>query len=212
MDQYLLTGEFYLHPTPGGAYYATSRPSKEAGRSFLQHLLRAPETPKLTIGLVKEWTGFNEHDALELIYRLQSSGFIQGLPEPLRVPQESIENILPPLLSQLSDQGKAVLAEKRGLIIAAAGYPHEVTEELAALGADLVSVHERHAGLLQNNLRIKADGWGMVTASGYSELGFWPLYIGEEYYILVLSGLPQFNQATFTTLVWSLGVRYSRAG
>lgn len=211
MDRYALTGEYYLHPTPGGAYYATCRPVREAARTFLQRLLRAPETPALTVDLVKEWTGLDEHDGLEFIYRLQSSGFVQGLPHSLSAPKDSIESILPPLLSKLSDEGKAVLAESMGFQLGAAGFAHEVTEELAALGADLANVQERHSRMLHNNLRIRADGWGIVNASGYSEIGFWPLYFGNTYFILVVSGMPQFNQAAFTTLVWSLGVRYGRS-
>lgn len=208
MDRYALTGEFFLHPTPGGAYYAVSRPEPDPARAFLQRLLTVPDAPALTVAQVTEWTGLNEHDGLELIYRLQSSGFVQGLTEPLSVAQESMEMAIPPLLSQLSSEGKAVLAESRGLQIGAAGYTHEVTEELAALGADLASVQERHSGLLRNNLRLRGDGWGLVNAAGYSEIGFWPLYFGQQYFILVLGGMPRFNQKAFTTLMWTLGVRY----
>lgn len=208
MDQYTLTGEFYLHPTPAGAYYAASRPTPEPARAFLQRLMRESETPRLTTELLKEWTGLSEQDALEFVYRLQSSGFVQGLPVRVAVPPERIEALLPPLLAQLSDEGRAILAEKRGLYLGTAGFAHETSEELAALGADLATVHERHSKLLHGNMRLRSDGWGMVNASGYSEIGFWPLYFGEDYFILVVGGLPRFNQEAFTTLLWTLGVRY----
>ncbi len=119
-----------------------------------------------------------------------------------------IEALLPPLLAQLSDEGRAILAEKRGLYLGTAGFAHETSEELAALGADLANVHERHSKLLHGNLRLRSDGWGMVNAGGASEIGFWPLYFGEEYFILVVGGMPRFNQEAFTTLLWTLGVRY----
>lgn len=208
MDRYSLTGEYFLHPTPGGAYYASARPDPEPARVLLQRLLTEPETPALTKDWVLEATGLNEHDGLELIYRLQSSGFVQGLKTAQVAPRESMESVISPLLAQLSDEGKAVLAESRGLQIGAAGYTHEVTEELAALGADLAAVQERHNGLLRNNLRLRADGWGLVNAAGYSEIGFWPLYFGQQYFILVLGGMPRFNQEAFTKLMWTLGVRY----
>lgn len=212
MDQYTLTGEYYLHPTPAGAYYAVSRPTRDPARIFLQRLLREAETPRLSAQLVQDWMSLNESDALEFVYRLQSSGLIQGLPVPVAVPKDSVESLLPPLLGQLSDEGKAILAEKRGLYLGTAGYPHEASEELAALGADLASVQERHAKLLHNNLRLRSDGWGMVNASGYSEVGFWPIYLGDEYFILIIGGMPRFNQAAFTTLIWALGVRYGGSG
>ena len=47
-----------------------------------------------------------------------------------------------------------------------------------------------------------------MAANGASELGFWPLYMGDEYFILILTGAPRFNQEAFTTLMWTLGVRY----
>ena len=116
--------------------------------------------------------------------------------------------MLPPLLAQLSDEGKAILADKRGLYLGTAGFAHETAEELAALGGDLASVHERHSRLLHGNMRLRSDGWGMVNAAGYCEVGFWPMYFGDDYFILIVNGMPRFNQEAFTTLVWTLGVRY----
>jgi hypothetical protein len=203
MDHYTLTGEFFLHPTPAGAYYAASRPTRDPARLFLQRLLRESETPRLTADLVQDWMSMGQQDALEFIYRLQSSGFVQGLPMHVEVPPDSIEAMLPPLLSQLSDEGKAILADKRGLYLGTAGFAHET-----ALGGDLASVHERHSRLLHGNMRLRSDGWGMVNASGYCEVGFWPLYFGDDYFILIVNGMPRFNQEAFTTLVWTLGVRY----
>jgi hypothetical protein len=211
MDQYTLTGEYFLHPTPAGAYYAASRPERDPARIFLQRLLREQQTPRLSTALVQDWMSLSEQDALEFIYRLQSSGFIQGLPVQVEVPPDRIEALLPPILSQLSDEGRAILAEKRGLYLATAGFAHEQSEELAALGADLANVQERHGKLLHGNMRLRSDGWGLVNASGYCEIGFWPLYLGNEYFILVVGGMPRFNQEAFTTLIWTLGVRYGGA-
>lgn len=211
MDQYTLTGDYFLHPTPAGAYYAASRPERDPARTFLQRLMREQQTPRLTTALVQDWMSLGEQDALEFIYRLQSSGFIQGLPVQVEVPPDRIESLLPPILSQLSDEGRAILAEKRGLYLATAGFAHEQSEELAALGADLANVQERHAKLLHGNMRLRSDGWGLVNASGYCDIGFWPLYLGTEYFILVVGGMPHFNQEAFTTLIWTLGVRYGGA-
>jgi hypothetical protein len=208
MINYALTGEHYLYPTPGGAYHAVSSSGDEPSRQFLQRLLTQKETPRLTHALLRDWTSLDEQHGLELIYRLQSSGFVQGLPASLSAPRETLESLLPPLLERLSDEGKAVLAEKRGLYIGTSGYSHEATEELAALGADLAALEIRYGKLLHNNLRLPRGGWGLVNASGYSEVGFWPLHLGNEIFVLIVGGLPQFNQVAFTTLIWALGVRY----
>ncbi len=208
MDHYALTGEYFLHPTPAGAYYAASRATREPARSFLQRLLREPETPALAPDLAQDWTQLDEQGALSFVYRLQASGYVQGLPMQVEVPRERVEALLPPLLAQLSDEGRAILADKRGLYLGTAGFTHEAAEELAALGADMAAVQERHARLLEGNLRLRSHGWGLVGAGGYSELGFWPLYFGDDYFLLIIGGQPRFNQEAFTSLVWTLGVRY----
>lgn len=208
MDQYTLTGEFFLHPTPAGAYHAVSRSTSDPARQFIRRLLRSRETPRLTPELMSNWLDLDEQQALQFVYRLQNSGLVQGLPVQVEVPPERVEALLPPLLTQVSDSGHAVLADQRGLYVGKAGFTHEAAEELAALGADLAGVNERHARLLHGNLGLRSDGWGMVGASGYSELGFWPLHFGEDYFILAVGGSPRFNQEAFTTLLWILGVRY----
>ena len=96
-----------------------------------------------------------------------------------------------------------------------------ICSQLAAHGRGGLPNHEiqRHKGaitggsqcaarLLHGNMRLRSDGWGMVNAAGCSEVGFWPLYFGDDYFILIVSGMPRFNQEAFTTLVWALGVRY----
>ena len=210
-DHYSLAGEFYLHPTPAGAYFAASRPTRDPARAFLLRLLQEATTPQLTPELVQGWTGSSPEAALEFVYRLQSAGLIQGLPVPVSVPPDSVEALLPPLLAQLAEDGRALLADQRGLYLGTAGFAHEQSEELAALGADLASVQERHAQLLHGNMRLRGDGWGFMNAGGYSELGFWPLYFGDDYFILVVGGQPRFNQEAYTTLIWTLGVRYGGA-
>lgn len=212
MDHYTLTGDFYLHPTPAGAYHAASRPASDAARQFIRRLLRTRETPQLTGSGLAQWLGMDEQQALQFVYRMQNTGLLQGLPVQIEVPAESIEAMLPPLLAQLCDSGQAVLGDKRGLYIGKAGYTHEAAEELAALGADLVALHERHARLLHGNLGLRSDGWGLIGAGGYCDIGFWPLHFGDEVFVLAAGGTPRFNQEAFTTLLWILGVRYGAAG
>lgn len=209
---YVINGERFLHPTPGGAYYAVSRTADEAPRRFLQALLRERETPAATPDQVARLAGMDEQDALRLLYHMQAGGLVEGLEHPMSAPEDSLEAMLPALLAQLSDTGRAVLAERRGLHMGTAGFTHESSEEFAALAADLMAVHERYEKLLHRNVRARGDGWGLVNASGYAEIGCWPLHIGQQRFFLVVGGLPQFNQAAYTTLVWTLAVRYGGVG
>ena len=108
----------------------------------------------------------------------------------------------------MSDEGKAILAESRGLYLGCAGFTHEAAEELAALSANLTTVYARHKELLHGNLGYRQRAWGLVDASGNSEVGFWPLYIGQNRFTLIIGGIPQFNQPGFKRLVWALEMRY----
>jgi hypothetical protein len=208
MNTYSLIGGLYLHPTPAGAYHAVSRPTTDTARHFIRKLLRTRETPALTPELLAAWLHLEDQQNLEFLYRMQSSGLVQGLPVPATAPTGSIESLLPPLLALMSDTGQAVLSDKRGLYIGKSGFPHEAAEELAAVAADLAELNSRHSTLLHGNLGLRTNGWGMIVASGYSELGFWPLHFADDYFILVVGGTPQFNQEAFTKLLWVLGVRY----
>ena len=49
-------------------------------------------------------------------------------------------------------------------------------------------------------MRLRSDGWGMANAAGCSEVGFGRC-LGDDYFILIVSGMPRFNQEAFTTLV-----------
>lgn len=203
-----LGGDYFLHPTPAGTYFAVSRPEADAGRRFLQDLLAQPQTPALTLDALKSATSLQEQPALAFLERLQVAGHVQGLPQPMQAPAEPDATLLPALLSQLSDEGKAVLADAGGLMLAAVGFKHAHSEQLAALGAELAALQRRHAGL-RAQMGLASDGWGLVSAAGYSELSFWPLYVGASRFHLAVSGQPRFNQQAYTRLVWALAQRHA---
>jgi hypothetical protein len=210
MDTYTLQGEAFLHPTPAGAYFAVSHAERDLPGAFMLRLVQEPESPALTTALLQDWTGLAEPDALAFLYRLQEAGLVQGLPEPVSAPRANLESLLPGLLTALSLEGRAVLADTQGLALGSAGYSPEATEELAALAADVAALQARHAGLLDKHFRLGWQGWGIVSAAGYSELGCWPLHLGDYRFILVLHGEPRLNQPAFIQLVWALGVHYAR--
>ena len=108
----------------------------------------------------------------------------------------------------LSSQSKVLLADTQGFYVCSQGFPHETAEELSALSADIASLQERHQRLVGNNLGLETSAWGLVEASGGSRIGFWPLFIGEQRFALIISGCPQFNQPALTSLVWALSKRY----
>jgi hypothetical protein len=60
-------------------------------------------------------------------------------------------------------------------------------------------------------LGITSQSWAIVDAFGNSQIGFWPLFIGKNRFVLVISGVPHFNQPEMVDLVWALSVRYSES-
>lgn len=210
MSEYLLTENLYLGISPGGTYYAVQDNAEEPGRLFLHRLLQEAETPVFTLDIACELTGQKKRRALEFVHWMQEAGLILGLEQSETAPQETLERLLPALLPTLSDEGKAVLAESRGLYLGSAGFTHEAAEEMAALSANLITIYARHKELLQGNLGYRQRAWGLVDASGNSEVGFWPLYIGQNRFTLIIGGVPQFNQVGFKRLVWALEMRYGK--
>lgn len=208
MSEYILSENLYLSVTPGGAYYATQDNTEEPCRNFLHKLLQKPAAPLFDADIALELSGVDKKRSLEFVHWLQEAGLISGQEQAETASTESLEQLLSRLLSTLSDGGKAVLAESHGLYLGSAGFPHEAAEELAALSADLSGVYNRHKELLRGNLGYRQRAWGLVGASGNSEVGFWPIYIEQNQFTLIIDGVPQLNQPAFRDLIWALEIRY----
>jgi hypothetical protein len=110
----------------------------------------------------------------------------------------------------MSESGKTLLADMQGFYLASYGFPHEVAEELSALGIELATVHGCRSGVLINNLGIASQSWAIVDVFCNSQIGFWPLFIGNNCFIMVVSGVSYFNQPEFVNLAWALSIRYAK--
>ncbi len=210
MSDYQLINRCYVLPTPGGAYYAATTQTDEPAKRLLVALMSDSQSQLLGVPQVCKWTGLKKQaDVLDLLYRIQNLGWIQGEEVTREAPSGTLEDILPVLLATFSSTGKALLADNQGFYLASHGFSHETSEELSALSADLLALHERHKGLLNNNLGLHSEAWSVVDAAGNSQVGFWPLYIGRQRFVLVLSGVPHLNQLAFVQLVWVLSKRYN---
>jgi hypothetical protein len=203
-----LAAPVHILPTPTGAYHAmTSRKGGKAVR-FMRDLMRETVSRRFDEDTLGAATGLEVEAALDLLFLLQEQRMVQGMREARPAPTGPLEQLLPPLLSQFSSAGRALLADPQGIYVAHVGFNGDETEELAALSAALTSVHERFAGLLHGNLKLAANGLAIVGAAGYSELGVWPLHVDDATFALVVADLPQFNRTAFLDLAWALYSRY----
>jgi len=210
MTAYSLTEGLYLYPTSAGAYYAACSRDTDKPRQFLRALLKQQKTCALNVANLQSLMEQKEEQkCLELLNHCQKLGWIQGLYVELPYPQGALETILPNLLSKISENGKVLLADSQGFYLASHGFPHEVAEELSALSAEIATVHERRSGLLMNNMGLASHAWAVIDATGNSQVGFWPLFIGNNRFVVAISGIPHFNQPEFVSLVWALSIRYA---
>jgi hypothetical protein len=210
MDVYTLSEGLYLYPTPAGAYYAVSSNETDKPRQFIRKLLQQSVTPSLNIENLGHLTGVGDpQKCYELLQHCQKLNWLQGLNSPEEYPSDLLENILPGLMSKMSESGKVLLADMQGFYLASHGFPHEVAEELSGLSAELAIVHERRSGLLMNNLGVASHAWGIIDVFGNNQIGFWPIFIGKNRFVMVISGVPHFNQPEFVKLVWALSNRYA---
>lgn len=183
--------------------------SDPAGKT-IRKLLTLPSSPTLDYETLTELAGGGSlADFVERIYRLQELGWLAGSKSRRELPELNMERDVPRLLAELSGAGKALLADAQGFYLANAGFAHEAVEELAALSASVAVMQSRYAGLLGSNLRLAAGGWGVVDAAGNGQLGFWPLHVGGQTFVLVVAGLPRFDRQAFVDLVWWLSRRYA---
>jgi hypothetical protein len=210
MANYNITEGLFLYPTPAGSYYATFTNERDKSRNFLRQLFLQSTTPALNLDNLQRMTGISDSQkCFELLHHCQKLKWIQGLESERQYPSDLLENILPSLLNKVSESGKVLLADMQGFYLASHGFPHEVSEELSALSAEIATIYERRSGLLTNNMGIASHAWAVVDAFGNSQIGFWPLFIGGNRFVIAISGVPHFNQPEFVDLIWALSMRYA---
>jgi hypothetical protein len=205
-----LNNNTFLEPTPAGAFYAVSANNEEPARSLLLGILSERSLPVLDATRLTLWSGLQQKESVELVYRLQELGWLSGQQSALKAPDGPLEEMLPSMLEQLSIEGKTLLADDQGFYLSTSGITHETAEALSAVSANLGSLYDKHQRLLVNNLGLRDQAWTLSNAAGNSRLGFWPLYIGSQRFVLVIQGRPTLNQPAFRDLVWVLAIRYSK--
>ncbi len=207
MSDYQLTHDVHIVPTPLGAYNAASSPQPDAARSLILGIMASETTQKVSVETLRQYVG--DGDPLQLLFWMEKSKWIAGRAESETLAAQHIETDVPFLLSQLSSNGKALLADHQGFHLVNAGFTQDVAEELAIFAAGISAIQDKHAELIKSKLHLGSMAMGMVDSGGNSELGCWPLYIGKHHFMLVVSGIPKFDQQAYLHLIWALCRRYN---
>lgn len=198
----------YIAITPSGAYFATLNSTPDDARALLLQLLSTDFQLLYSLELVSELADLDETQAMGLFQQLLDRGFVALADAPPEIPRGPLEELLPGMLKQLSDTGKALLADDQGFCLSSIGYSAEQSETLAALAADLISLQERHKQVLNSELGLAGDSWGIMNAVGQSQIGCWVIHIGHQRFCLVISDMPRLNQQAFSALLGCLARRY----
>ncbi len=202
----------FLTVTPSGAYQATNNALPDIARKTLLNLMRYEKSPEFRLEDVSKISGISSPDVAKAIFhQLQSLHLVQAEDKEVCLPTESLEVILPSLLKELSSTGKALLADDQGLHLAVSGFSIEIAEELSAVSGSVLALQSKHSRFLAKNMNQKTTSWGIINPTGDSQLGFWPLPLGNVQFILVISDVPRLNRISFRNLIWMLCHKYTSA-
>lgn len=207
MSDYQLTQDVHIVPTPLGAYCAASTPEPDAARSLILGIMANEATQKVSVETLRQYVG--DANPLQLLYWMEQAKWIAGRAESETLEAQHIETDVPFLLSQLSSSGMALLADHQGFYLVNAGFTPELAEELAILAAEISTIQSKHSELIRNKLHLGALAMAVIDSGGNSELGCWPLYIGKHRFMLVIVGMPRFDQQAYLHLIWALCRRYN---
>lgn len=207
MIEYQLTTDVHIIPTSLGAYYAASNPQPGPARALIFGMMANDEMKPISMGALRRYTG--DTDPLPLLYRMENAHWIEGRAESERLATQHIETDVPKLLRQLSGNSKALLTDTQGFYLTNAGFAHEQAEDLAIFAAEIATIQRKQSDLIRGSLRLGVPAMAVVDSGGNSELGFWPLYIGDHQFMLIVSGIPLFDRPAYMHLIWALCLRYN---
>lgn len=211
MSNFELNTQLHVIPTPAGAFYSAASPKICKTRDLLKNLMRHQKSTPINFENLKAHIPCESDDELlKILYQAQREKWIQGIEEPISIPTDSLEESLPSILSSLTVNGKILLADDYGLSICSVGFSDGAAEEFSALSADIGLLHERHHSIWENHLDLITSAWGVIDAAGNTQFGFWPLYVGEQRFVICIDGLPHLNHPDFVSLIWTLNTRYGQ--
>lgn len=200
--------ERYLQVTPSGAYYATVNTQPDDARDLLLQLMSKDTPLEHSIEVFAELADLDYEPASALFNHLIARRFISITQEPVVPKQGSLESIIEGVLLALSATGKVVLGDDQGFCLGSSGYEKDHADALAAMAADVISFHQRHQLLLNNELQLMGSSWGLLDPVGNSTLGIWVIHVGPQLFAIVVHGQPNFNKYQFVELISALASRY----
>ncbi len=201
----------YITLTTTGAYFFVSGGLSQVSASLLRWLFSQPESPVFqpeTFQKIQEETEVKnpEFSLQELI----DKGALQLSEEPAVCPKAPMQEVLPTMLSQLSDAGRAVLVDANGLCIASTGIDSERIAALSALASKLMGALYHAGDDVFHLLNIEYGVTCLYDVMKKNLFTFIPLNLHPNRLIMVSEGQITFSSAIFRDFIWVLWMRYAQ--
>ena len=190
--------------TYAGLVFAISSSQAEQKRIMLLHTLAHTGSERLSIDQLSAFPGMDQRQLDSLL----DGGFLSRVNDEQAIDYKKISqpDDFVAQLETLSVNGKVILADAHGLILASSGYSGSDSEYIAAIATNLVRISEQAKVRIKNQtekqLWTTGLSWGRFRALCMS------LYIGHKQYILVVGGLPDLEKKEFFDIVSFLVRRY----
>ncbi len=200
----------YLCLTNTGAYLFASGSLTREQSDVVQWLLSQNNSPEYAAETLSFLPAGSHPENVENILRsLISRKAIVLSRQPESCPNAPMQKVLPQMLSALSDSGKAMLVDSRGLSIASVGIDAERVEALAALAAKLADSLYHGESDVFNLLDIEYGLTCLYDLQKKKIFTFLPLLLGPDRLVAVTEGRAVFSGDGFKNFVWLLWNRYS---
>ena len=194
--------------TYSGLVFAISSSDYVSQRLQLLKLLSSSGCGPVSVDKISNCLGMADDTVEQVVENLLAKDFLQ-LDEMSELSGQNTINDLGGfqlLLETLSINGKAILADAHGLLIASSGYSKSDSEYIASIATNLVAISEQAKLRVKNpidkNLWNTGLSWGTFRALCVS------IFIGTHQYILVVGGLPNLEGDEFLDVIGFLVRRY----
>lgn len=200
----------YICLTNIGAYLFASGSLVDRQSEVVQWILSQETTPEYSDDTMKFLSSETHSDNVMTILRsLVKRKAILLSRQPETCPDTPMQEVLPQMLSVLSDSGKAMLVDSQGLSIASVGVDAERIEALSALASKLAASLYHGDSDVFDLLDIEYGLTCLYDIVNKKIFTFVPIMLGSNRLVVVTEGKSVFSGKTFKDFIWVLWNRYS---
>lgn len=199
----------YLVPTDNGARYTVAEAHLNPLRALLYGIIQSAGITTNDLEQFIDDQLFGSRKAVAAaLYKLQGLGLIYTQESPVVLPQAAAIESLEHFLGQISSEGKALLADRNGFVMASHGFKNEAARELAAVGTDMTPMGARISGEMEQDVNAEQEIWELTINRKGDKITFMRLFIGSLPFLVAIGGQLNTKPNVFLQLMAILINRY----